>query len=164
MPTPEPAALQLVKLWYPESAEEVVSWCAHIHMQSVLPEAIIIDDLDVFITQSKNPEHGAARLIAALVDAAAWIASKSERCKLIFTASHRVTVLPSVLRQFHFRIAELQKSSAGGENDFQLTLTHPSSSSKNVVTVDYTITGDNIMLRTVTSRSLPTDKTVVPAV
>lgn len=153
MPTPESAALQLVKLWYPEKGEEIVNWCARVHMLSLLPEVIIIDDFDIYINQSKSPEHETARLTAALVDAAAWIASKSNQCPLVFTASHRVTSLPSVLRQFNFRMVEVHRSGSDVDHEsFQLRWTQPSS--KMSFVTDYAISRQHIMLNTVHSNSL----------
>lgn len=155
MPTPEPAALQLVKLWYPETAEEVVGWCAHLHTQALLPEVIIVDDFEAYVGQKKNPDHGIAHMVAALVDAVDWITRKSGRCSLILTASDRITSLRSVLRQFHFRFVELNRSPIDGEHNFQLKVTQPLN--KTVVTADYITTGHNIMLQTVKSKALSTD-------
>ncbi|PVD28365.1 hypothetical protein C0Q70_10952 [Pomacea canaliculata] len=53
MPTPEARALQLMKLWYPDHADELVIWCANVHLHPVLPEAIIVDDFDFYIGHSK---------------------------------------------------------------------------------------------------------------
>lgn len=150
MPGPEPAALQLVKFWYPEHVEDVVKWCGHMHTQVVLPDVIIVDDLHVFAAQAKSAEYGIARLFAALTDAAAWIQSKSSLCRLILTASHRITSLDSVSRQFQFNIVRLAESTIGEDGksnwpSWTLTSGRPTYS----LSIHYSFTQHNIFLNSV---------------
>ncbi|KAK7108109.1 uncharacterized protein [Littorina saxatilis] len=150
MPTPEPTALQLVKFWYPDQTEEVVKWCGAIHTQAILPDVIIMDDFDVFAGQSKNAEHGAARLYASLIDAAAWVKEKSGDCRLILTGSQRIASLPSVSRQFHFNVVLLSGVNEEEEGACEVT----SATSTYSITVRYTVGRQHIMLKSVDSRLL----------
>ncbi|KAL8581747.1 hypothetical protein ACOMHN_043165 [Nucella lapillus] len=144
MPSPQSAALQLLKFWYPDQAEEVVKWCGNIHKQTILPDTIIIDDFDVYCAQSKNAEHGAARLCACLVDAAHWITqTRGQQCRVILTAGHGVGSLPSVCRQFHFSHVNL----TGGKDEdgrCQLKCVTPATS----MSLTYIITRQHIWLQT----------------
>lgn len=146
MPTPEARALQLMKLWYPDHADELVIWCANVHLHPVLPEAIIVDDFDFYIGHSKDHEHEAARLCAVLIDAAAFIASKSGKCHVILTASNRLSSLPSVLNQFNFLFARVHNLfEEGPQKKYQMISTVHD---KTTVTVTYNMTEHKIQLDT----------------
>ncbi|XP_076445609.1 uncharacterized protein LOC143283309 isoform X2 [Babylonia areolata] len=145
MPSPQSAALQLLKFWYPDQADEVVKWCGSIHTQALLPDTIIIDDFHVYSAQSKNTEHGAARLCACLLDAAQWITQSSgQECRVILTAGQGVSSLPSVCKQFHFSHIHLT-GMRDKDRVYQLNCVTPTTS----MSLTYTMTLQHILLQSV---------------
>ncbi|XP_060083951.1 uncharacterized protein LOC132563213 [Ylistrum balloti] len=85
MPKPEANILQNVHFQYLKNVEELVNYCASIHTRSVMPDVVMVDDLNHYIGQEKKGEHGLAKLCAHLLDCVTFISSKNERdlCRLI---------------------------------------------------------------------------------
>ncbi|XP_022237885.1 uncharacterized protein LOC106478569 isoform X2 [Limulus polyphemus] len=87
MPSPKPLAMQHVKLMYMWSVSDLVQYLARIHMNSVIPAAILVDDLDHYVTQltkETSTEQAFAKLGVLLKDAADFCSKKrDDQCLLL---------------------------------------------------------------------------------
>ncbi|OWF40749.1 ATPase SWSAP1 [Mizuhopecten yessoensis] len=83
MPKPEANILQHVHFQYLMSIEELINYCASIHTRSVMPDVIMVDDLNHYLGQEKKGEHGLAKMCALLLDTVTFISSRKDvpKCK-----------------------------------------------------------------------------------
>ncbi|XP_021373656.1 uncharacterized protein LOC110463405 isoform X2 [Mizuhopecten yessoensis] len=80
MPKPEANILQHVHFQYLMSIEELINYCASIHTRSVMPDVIMVDDLNHYLGQEKKGEHGLAKMCALLLDTVTFISSRKYAC------------------------------------------------------------------------------------
>lgn len=111
MPHPDAQVLRNVKFIYMKKTEELIEYCSSVHTKPVLPDVIIIDDVDIYLEQMKEDgiEHGTAKLCALLVDATTFIKGKndSKHCQLVLSCKDNLKYLQTVFRKFKFSVTHL---------------------------------------------------------
>ncbi|XP_033741307.1 uncharacterized protein LOC117328076 [Pecten maximus] len=110
MPKPEAKILQHVHFQYLKSVEELMSYCASIHTRSVMPDVVMVDDLDQYVGQEKKGEHGLAKLCALLLDTVTFISSKNERefCQLVVGCRECHDIQPYILEKFRLTPVQIE--------------------------------------------------------
>lgn len=113
MPKPEAKILQHVLFLYLKTVGELVNYCASIHTRSVLPDVIIVDNLNHYVGQESKGEHGLAKLCALLLDTVTFIQSKNERqhCQLVMGCQECHDIQQSVLQRFRLIPVHIEGSS-----------------------------------------------------
>ncbi|KAL5010472.1 hypothetical protein ScPMuIL_012777 [Solemya velum] len=113
MPRPDSSILRLLKFQYMDTVGELLDCCASLHMKT-LPDVIIIDDLNYYISQMKGHgvEKGTAKLCAILLDTVAHVkkASDNHQCHLLMSAGDNAKFLHAACRHFHMNIVCIQES------------------------------------------------------
>ncbi|XP_076311101.1 uncharacterized protein LOC143225490 isoform X2 [Tachypleus tridentatus] len=106
MPSPKPLAMHHVKFMYMWSVSELVQYLARIHINSVIPAAILVDDLDHYITQltkETSIEWAFAKLGVLLKDAADFCTKKrDDQCLVLATCKlpEQGSLFHSIYEQF----------------------------------------------------------------
>ncbi|XP_078583125.1 uncharacterized protein LOC144865912 isoform X2 [Branchiostoma floridae x Branchiostoma japonicum] len=75
---PDPLSLKRLQILYLNSQEALLKYLCSIHTQAPLPTAVLVDNLDYYISTAQTAESATvvARLCAYLVDAAHFISNK----------------------------------------------------------------------------------------
>lgn len=146
---PETAGLlSTLTFLYMKDVKDLISYLSEIHTRTLLPDVLIVDDLEHYLRQLHNlsPEAGSAKLCALLVDALAFIRSKrsSGFPTLLLGCQKEKTNIQTVFRQFGFLLANI-KSCSSQDQHYQLDL----HTSHVTLTLSYTIQPTGLILQTV---------------
>lgn len=111
MPKPDAKTLSTLKFVYLETADELIGYCATIHTKTVLPEILIVADVQSYFNEglSATSEHTAAKLLALLLDCFQFISSKkqNDNCALILSCLDSFKWMNSVSLKFGFQVMKL---------------------------------------------------------
>ncbi|XP_052244327.1 uncharacterized protein LOC127853670 isoform X1 [Dreissena polymorpha] len=159
---PEAAGmLQTLTFLYMSKVSDLVAYCATLHTKPVLPDVLIVDDLDFYFNQLTEPsvEAGSARLCALLVDAAHFIKQKSSLGVLMCACGNYNNAWRHVLGQFKFTLADI----TADEKENEKYCVHVQTQTADV-TVTYQVQTSAVMIKDVVFRralSLNADMSVI---
>ncbi|XP_071792225.1 uncharacterized protein [Asterias amurensis] len=155
-PQPEPLLMKQIHILYHQDRSSVLEYLARIQTFPVLPDVIIIDDLDFYATHPKTQDTAStvAKLCAYLVDTATFI--ETQRIKIQESTSknndqdHRCLVIGSVSMTTNGEVSHQHiyesflptvlriSGVAGTDNVHQLSL-HPIGTAQSNCTITYEI-------------------------
>lgn len=110
MTRPETAGLlKTLTFMYMNKVQNLVEFCASIHTKSLVPDIVIVDDLEYYLDQSvdPSPEAGCARLLALLEDTQSYIQSKSGLCIMMMGCHKKQPYVTQIFRQLRITDAHI---------------------------------------------------------
>lgn len=151
---PEAAGqLKTLTFMYMNKAENLIDYCASIHTKSLLPDVIIVDDLENYLIQLKDSghEHGEAKLCGILKDTASFIKSKDSLGVMLLSCSDRHPHTVQIFRQFSFTVASIKP-----ENSTDRCYCMNVQSRKTSLKLEYMIKDTGLFVKDVAVCYLPT--------
>ncbi|XP_060571818.1 ATPase SWSAP1-like [Ruditapes philippinarum] len=110
MTRPETAGLlKTLTFMYINKVQNLVEFCASIHSKSLVPDMLIVDDLDFYLQQSMDPspEVGCARLCAILEDTLSYIQTKSCAGMMMLGCRKKFKFITQIFKQFRLAVADI---------------------------------------------------------
>ncbi|XP_045196399.2 ATPase SWSAP1-like [Mercenaria mercenaria] len=110
MTRPETAGLlKTLTFMYMNKVQNLIEYCAAIHSKSLVPDMVIVDDLEYYLQQSvdPSPEVGCARLCAILEDTLSYIQSKSGAGMMMLGCRRKQQYVDHTLKQFKLAVADI---------------------------------------------------------